>query len=108
MHEQHCGEVEMPCPSHQRRKAPAARPYAARVLGFRILTVKNSRKRNAARFPALAMSAGSSAPRPVFPITASSRLIDHLGLITPPNFLSLGDELFYLFKGLRFRFNYAV
>jgi len=24
----------MPCPSHQRRNAPAARPYAARVFGF--------------------------------------------------------------------------
>src|ERR1700722_424433 len=50
------------CSSHQRRKAPAARAYAARVFGLRMLTVKNSRKRSEARSPAPAINAGTFVP----------------------------------------------
>src|ERR1700687_2766208 len=67
----------MPLPSHQRRNAAAARPYAARVFGLRMLTVKKSRKRFLAPFPAPAMIAGRPVPCPaVFLITPKSPMSD--------------------------------
>jgi hypothetical protein len=50
-----------PCftPAEERVRRAA---IAARVFGLRILTVKNSRKRRAARFPEAEISAGSATP----------------------------------------------
>src|ERR1035441_998241 len=89
------------CPSHHRRKFPAARTYAARVFLLRMLTVKNSRKRNAAGFPAPAISPGSSPPA-VFPMMTRSRLMDHLRLVALLKLFGLLQEPLYLFFGSRF------
>jgi site-specific recombinase XerC len=44
---------------HQARNSSAARVYARRVCGLRMLAAKNSRKRMPARSPAAATSAGN-------------------------------------------------
>ena len=49
-----------PALAHQARNSSAARAYARRVCGLRMLTAKNSRKRMLARSPAAATSAGTS------------------------------------------------
>jgi len=62
MHRLDAAERTVIIPSRQRRNTAAARAYAARVFLLRMLTVKNSTKRCAARSPALPIKTGSSAP----------------------------------------------
>jgi hypothetical protein len=69
------GSRVIPRPSHQRRNTAAARAYAARVFRLRILTVKNSTKRSAARSPAPPINAGN--PPAVFLLTLSSPIRCH-------------------------------